>query len=167
MLLTQIYWRAQKTCILYYLGTKRSGGGHCGCDQRTKHGQEELRHVRGQGQQPGGPHTQRVAAKRSYPTSLVRGSSRQCQAAMAQEQPRRATQRLRSRVADERSYSASEVRGGGWEEIPRERGQGRWQGGATPQPHARGQGQRPGGPTPCPRSSGCVGTGGSKQAIPC
>ena len=31
-------------------------------------------------------------AERSYPTSEVRFSGRQCQAAMAQEQPRRATQ---------------------------------------------------------------------------
>ena len=36
----------------------------------------------------------------------------------------------------ERSYPASEVRGGGWEELPRIRGQGHW----------------PVGNTPCPRS---------------
>ena len=41
-----------------------------------------------------------------------------------------------------RSYPTSEVRGGGWEETPRIRGQGRQLGGAT---HARGQGLRPGG----------------------
>ena len=38
-----------------------------GCDWRTKHGWEELPHVRGQGQKPGGPHAQRAATKRSYP----------------------------------------------------------------------------------------------------
>ena len=31
--------------------------------------EEELPHVRGQGQKPGGPHARRVAAKRSYPMS--------------------------------------------------------------------------------------------------
>ena len=34
-------------------------------------------HVQGQGQKPGGPHAQRAAAKRSYPTSEVRGSGRE------------------------------------------------------------------------------------------
>ena len=34
-------------------------------------------HVRGQGQKSGGPHAQRAAAKRSYPTSEVRGSGRE------------------------------------------------------------------------------------------
>ena len=43
--------------------------------RRWLHGrsQEELPQVRGQGQKPGGPHAQRAAAKRSYPTSEVRG----------------------------------------------------------------------------------------------
>ena len=36
-----------------------------------------LPHVQGQGQKPGGPHARGVAAKRSYPTSKVRGSSRE------------------------------------------------------------------------------------------
>ena len=36
-----------------------------------------LPHVRGQGQKPGGPHAQRVAAKRSYPTSEVRECGQQ------------------------------------------------------------------------------------------
>ena len=31
-------------------------------------------HIRGQGQKPGGPHAQRAAAKRRYPTSEVRNS---------------------------------------------------------------------------------------------
>ena len=63
-----------------------------GCDQCTKRNREELPHVRGQGQKPEGPHARRAMAKRSYPTSKVRGSCRECQAAMAQERPRRATQ---------------------------------------------------------------------------
>ena len=78
-----------------------------------KHGREELPHVRGQGQKPGGSHAQRAAAKRSYPTSEVRGSGRECQAATTQEPPRRATQ--------------SEVRGSGQEELP-----------YAPTPEARG-----------------------------
>ena len=40
-----------------------------------------------------------AAAKRSYPTSKVRGSGRECQAATAQERPRRATPRPRSGAA--------------------------------------------------------------------
>ena len=57
-----------------------------------KHGQEELPHVRGQGQKPGGPHARRVEAKRSYPMPEARGGSREEQphvqgavAAQAQE----------------------------------------------------------------------------------
>ena len=55
------------------------------CRRLRKRGREELPHVRGQGQKPGGPHTRRAAAKRSYPTSKVRGSCRECQTATAQE----------------------------------------------------------------------------------
>ena len=85
------------------------GGTHGGgCDRRTKRSREELPHLRGQGQKPGGPHDRKVAAKRSYPAFEVRGG-------------------------DERSYPASEVRGGDREEIPQERGQGRWPRGDTPQ----------------------------------
>ena len=40
-------------------------------------GREELPHLRGQGQEPGGPHDRRAAAKRSYPTSEVRGSGQE------------------------------------------------------------------------------------------
>ena len=47
----------------------------------------------------------------------------------------------------ERSYPASQVRGGGREE----------------QSQARGQGRRPGGPTPHPRSRGCLGAGGLEE----
>ena len=72
------YFRSQKTCILYYLGTKRSGGGHCGCDQHTKHGQEELRHVRGQGQRPRVPDCDGAGtAERSYAPSEVRGGGQE------------------------------------------------------------------------------------------
>ena len=67
-----------------------------GCDQHAKRRREEPPHVRGQGQKPGGPHAQRVAAKRSYPTSEVRGRGREYQTAMAQEQPRGATLHPRS-----------------------------------------------------------------------
>ena len=68
--------------------------------------------------------------------SEVRGSSRECQAATAQEWPRGATLRPRSRAAAEKSYLASEVRAvaersyptsevrGGREETPRIRDQG-------------------------------------------
>ena len=119
---------------------------------KHKHGWEELPHVRGQGQNLGGPHALRVAAKRSYPTSEVRCSGWECQAATAQEWPRGATPRLRSGRAAERSYPESEVRGG------YER--------SYPTPQARGQGQQPGGPTPRPRSRGCVGAGWPRGAIP-
>ena len=78
-------------------------------DQHAKCGREELPHVRGQGQKPGGPHAPGEAAKRSYPTSEVRGSSQECQAATAQECPKEAT-------------PWSELRGGGWEEQPHVQG---------------------------------------------
>ena len=106
-------------------------------------------------QKLGGTHAQRAAAKRSYPTSEVRGSGRECQAATAQEQPRGANPRLRSEGAAERSYPASEVRGGDKKSYP-----------TPPRPHARSQGRRPGGATPRPRSCGCAGVGGPRGAIP-
>ena len=53
---------------------------------------EELPHVWGQGQKPGGPHARGAAAKRSYPVSEIRGGGREEQlhvqeamAAQAQE----------------------------------------------------------------------------------
>ena len=120
-------------------------------------------HVQGQGQKPGGPYAQKAAANRSYPTSEVRGSSREYQTVTAQERPRGATPGPRSggaaerrypasevRGGDKRSYPASEARGGGWEELPHAQGQGRW----------------PGGPTPGPRSPGCAGAGRPRGAIP-
>ena len=78
---------------------------------RAKRGREEPPYVRGQGQKPGGPHARRAAAKRSYPTSEVRGSGEECQTATVQERLRGATPRPRS--------------GGGRKEIPSVRGQGR------------------------------------------
>ena len=54
------------------------------------------------------PHARRAAAKRSYPTSEVRGSGQECQAETAQEWPRRATQ--------------VQGRGGGREELPHDQG---------------------------------------------
>ena len=98
------------------------------CDLRTKHRWEELPHVWGQGQQPGGPHAQRAAAKRSYPTSEVRGSSWEYQAVTVQERLRRATQ----------------VQGQG--QRPR------W---ATPRPKSgAAAGRTPCLRTPCPKGSG-------------
>ena len=50
--------------------------------------------------------------------SEVRGSGRECQAAMAQEWPRGATPHPRSGAAAERSYPTPKARGRGWEEQP-------------------------------------------------
>ena len=85
--------------------------------------------------------------------SAVRGSSRECQAAMAQEQLRGATnvqgqgRQLRvpgcnSAGAAKRSYPTPEVRGSGQDKLP----------------HARGQGPRPRRVTPCPRSGAAAET---------
>ena len=109
----------------------------CGCNWCSKRGQEELPHVRGQGQKLGGPHAWRMVAKRSYPTTEVRGSSQKCQAATTQEWPRVATLQPRSMVAAGRSYPLSKIRGG-WEEPNLAQGQGWQPGGAS---HAPCQGQ--------------------------
>ena len=50
------------------------------------------------------------AAERSYPTSEVRGSGRECQAVMAQERPRGATPHPKSGAAAGRRHPESEVR---------------------------------------------------------
>ena len=86
---------------------------------------------------------------KSYPTSKVRDSGPECQAATAQEWPGGASLHLKSGVVAERSYPASEV-SGSQEETPHARGQGRWLRGVTPHlrrvaagmrhPHIRGQG---------------------------
>ena len=83
-------------------------------------GLEELPHVRGQGQRPGG--------------DTLRPS---------QWRPGGDTLRLRSGAA-RRSHLEPEARGSDLEEPPLARGQRRHLGGAT---HARGEGQRPGGAT--------------------
>ena len=66
--------------------------------------------------------------------SEVRGSGQECQTVTAQERPRGATPRPRSGAGGgggtaKRSYSASEVRGGGWEDLPH-----------APMPEVRGGG---------------------------
>ena len=53
-----------------------------GCDWRPECSPEEPPHVRGQGKKLGGRHARRAAAKRSYPTSEVRGSGRGYQSVM-------------------------------------------------------------------------------------
>ena len=60
----------------------------------------------------------------SYPTSEVRVSGPECQAAMAQERPGGATPRPRSGAVAERSYPVSEG-SGDREETPHVRGQAR------------------------------------------
>ena len=50
--------------------------------------------------------------------SEVRGRSRECQAAMAQERPKGATLRQTSEATAERSYPVSEARDGTQEELP-------------------------------------------------
>ena len=94
-------------------------------------GQEELPHVRGQGQRPRVPGCHGAGmAERSYPTSEVRGSGRECQAAMVQEWPRGATPRPRSGVTAESARLRQ--RRSSQEELPHVGGQGWWLGGATP-----------------------------------
>ena len=81
--------------------------------------QKELPHVRGKGQRTRMPGWDSAgAAERSYPTSEVRVSSRECQATTAQEQLRGATPHPRSGSAAGRSYPLPEARGGGREEQP-------------------------------------------------
>ena len=58
---------------------------------------------------------------------------------------------VRGSIPNEQPHAPRpEARGGGREELP----------------NARGQGRRPGGATPRPRSSGCMGAGGPRGAIP-
>ena len=61
-------------------------------------------------------------AKRSHPTSKIRGSGLECQVVTAQERLRRATLRPRSGATAERSYPTSKVRGGGWVDQPHVQG---------------------------------------------
>ena len=117
-----------------------------------KHGREKPPHVRGQGQKPGGPHARRAAAKRSYPTSEVRGSGWEYQTATAQERWRGATPRPRSGARLRRD--TQRPRSGA---VARKK---------YPRPQPRGQGWRVGGATLRPRSPGCAGAGGPRGAIP-
>ena len=86
-----------------------------------------------------------MSEKRSYPTSVVRGSSREYQAVTVQEQPRGVTPHQRSGGTAERSYPASEIRGGGQEGIPH-----------APKPKAKGGSQEeiPHAPKPKVRGGG-------------
>ena len=91
----------------------------------------------------------------SYPTSKVRDSCPECQAATVQEWPEEPP-RIRGQGwpggdtpcprsgAAGRSHLTPEARGGDPEEPPRAQGQGQQLGGAT---HTQGQCQRPGGAT--------------------
>ena len=100
--------------------------------QRTKRGQEELPHVRGQGQQPrvpgcdgtGTPEKSFPSLKsgavagRSYPMSEVSGGWEEtCHIRGYGRQPRGAILHPRPGAVPERSYPASEV-SGSWEETP-------------------------------------------------
>ena len=76
--------------------------------------QEELPHVRGQGQRPRVPDCDGAGtAERSYPTSEVRGGGREELPHVRGQGgwPRGATPRARSGGEAKRSYPASEVRG--------------------------------------------------------
>ena len=96
-----------------------------------------------------------LSAAESYPTSKVRDSCPECQAATVQEWPEEPP-RIRGQGwpggdtpcprsgAAGRSHLTPEARGGDPEEPPRAQGQGQQLGGAT---HTQGQCQRPGGAT--------------------
>ena len=85
-------------------------------------------------------------AERSYPTSDVRGRSREDPMPEGQW-PRGVTRCWRPGAAAERSYPLPKARGIGRSHPPSQvRG-----GGQEEQPHTRGQGQQPEGATPCPR----------------
>ena len=80
-------------------------------------------------------------AERSHATSEVRGSSQECQAAMAQERPRGATPHLRSGAVAERSHPVPKARGGGRKDQPHlQGGVAAWaQEGLEEPSHAEGQ----------------------------
>ena len=113
-------------------------------------GQEEQPHARGQGQKPEGPHAQRAVAKRSYPTSEIRGSGQKCRAATAQEWPRRATLSPRSGVAAGRSYPHLRPGAAAGRSYPMPEARG---GGREDQPHVQG-------------AVAARGAGGPRGAIP-
>ena len=64
------------------------------------------------------PHARGEAAKRSYPTSEVRGSGQKCQAAMVQEWPRGATRRPMPGAVAGRTYPTPQGRACGREDQP-------------------------------------------------
>ena len=99
------------------------------------------------------PHARGEAAKRSYPTSEVRGSGQECQAAMVQEWPRGATRRPMPGAAAGRTYPTSQGRACGREEQPHLQGAvAAWaQEGLEELYHIEGQEGRWCGDTPCPR----------------
>ena len=125
-----------------------------GCNQYTKCSREELPHVQGQGQKPGGPDVRRMAAKTSYSTSEVRGSGQEYQAVTVQEWPRGAILHPRSGPAVRRNYPLSEARGGGREELTCVQGQGRRPRGATLR---SSPGAEAGGANPCPKPGAAAG----------
>ena len=89
-------------------------------------------------------------AKRSYPTSKVRGSGQEYQTATAQERPRGTTQRPRSAGAAERRYPASEVRDGDERSYPASEVRGGYQK-SYPMSKVRGHSQEEIPYTPSPR----------------
>ena len=104
--------------------------------------QEELLHVRGQGQWPRVPGCNGAGtAEKSYPSP---------RSGAVAERSYPMPPHPRPGVAAERSYLKPKARGGV----------------QVDQPHAQGQGWRPGGPTPRPRSIGCMGAGGPRGTIP-
>ena len=95
----------------------------------------------------------RVAARRSYPPSEVRGSGWECQAATAQDQPGGATPHPRPGAVAKRSYPSPEAMGNGQEEQPHIQGAvaARAQEGLEELFHVQGQEGRQKGDTPHPR----------------
>ena len=95
----------------------------------------------------GGCDGTRSMAKRSYPTSEIRGRSRE-DPMLEGQQTRGVTKRPRSGAAAK--SARMQWRRNGREELPHVPGQEWWPGGATPRP----------------RSGGCVGVRRPKRAIP-
>ena len=146
-------------------------GAEAGRTPRPKGGgQEELPHVRGQGQRPRVPGCDSAGtAERSYPVSKVRGATRgDTQRPRSGAATRGVTPRLRSGAATWRRYPRpkAEARGNGREELPHAPTPEARGGGQEEQLHAGGQGRWLGGPTPRPRSRGCADAGGPRGAIP-
>ena len=91
----------------------------------TLSSREEVPHIRGQGQKPGGPHARRVAAKRSYPASEVKGDGREEKPHVPSPRPgvvgRKSYPtplRPRPRAAAGRSNPMTKARGGDPEDQP-------------------------------------------------